>query len=428
MELLLSVFFWISGIVLGVLLFSFSAWLTGSSAKFKHYAVYTMFLCLLSAFDIFFQDFLLSTLLIILLLYWSNRRLLRNRFLISAITSVLAFSISQLSFGIFNSLTSLILPYMKVASPAIWISGVLSSIFSLILFYSCSRFIAHYYPLEKDISHEYLLMLLAPSLFLCVMGHYIVNTVYSNVVVLPFPIETGKHLSLILIQALGFLVLFSTLYAYGKLCDSFREKSLLALLEQETHAQKTYVAEARTRYEKTISFRHDFKNHLSVLDGLLKTDQIKQANDYLEKLKAAAAQLSLPIHTGNPVVDILVGSKLEPAAQLGIKADVSLTIPQPCAVDDLDLCIIFSNAFDNAVNACSLLPEDAQKSIRISGEQQGDFYLLEFVNDCESERTSAPEAGTGLLNLKTVAEKYGGAITIERRETKFYLHILLNIS
>ena len=428
MELLLSIFFWTSGMALGILLFSFSAWLTGTRAGFRHYAIFTLFLGLCYTISTVFQDFLLSAFLNIILLYWANRLLLRNRFLISAITSILAYSLSQLSCGIFNSMASIILPYFKAMSPAVWITGILSSLFSLILFYICGRCISHYYPIEKDIFHEYLLMLLAPSLLLCVMGHYIVNTVYSNVAVFPFPIETGKHLTLLLIQGLGFLVLFSTLYAYGRLCNSFREKSRMALLEQETQAQKTYVAEAKSRYEKTISFRHDFKNHLSVLDGLLKSEQINQAKDYLKKLNASAAQLSLPVQTGNPLVDILIGSKLEPVSQLGIEATVSLVLPQPCAVDDFDLCIIFSNALDNAVNACSLITGHKKKSICISGERQGDFYMLEFENDCAAEGDSVPKAGTGLLNLKAVAEKYGGAVTLERRGTKFYLHILLNIS
>lgn len=428
MEWLILFYFWFSGMIQGILQFSFSVRLTNSRTKFRHYVIFTLFYGLCSMAGTEFQDFFLSTLLSIFLIYWSNRLLLRNRSLISTITAVLAVSISQLSFGVFNSLAALLLPYLEATSPAVWITGVLSSLFSIILFYCCCRFIACRFPLNKDISHEYLFMLLSPSLLLCVMGYYVINTAYGNVTVIPFPVETGKNLELLLMQILGFLVLFTNLHAYGRLHDSFCVKARLSLLEQETHAQKTYVAEAKNRYEKTIAFRHDFKNHLSVLDGLLKTEKTGQAKAYLEKLNAAADLLSLPVHTGNPVVDILLGSKLEAAAQLGIKADVSLTLPQPCAVDDLDLCIIFSNALDNAVYACSLLSENKQKCIHVSGERQGAFYLLEFENDCLQKDDSESEAGTGILNIKSVAEKYGGAITLELRETRFYLHILLNIS
>ncbi|MCI8376780.1 MAG: ATP-binding protein [Lachnospiraceae bacterium] len=35
--------------------------------------------------------------------------------------------------------------------------------------------------------------------------------------------------------------------------------------------------------------------------------------------------------------------------------------------------------------------------------------------------------GTGLSNIKTVAEKYGGAMNIEVKENVFILHVLLII-
>ena len=36
--------------------------------------------------------------------------------------------------------------------------------------------------------------------------------------------------------------------------------------------------------------------------------------------------------------------------------------------------------------------------------------------------------GTGLSNVKKVAEKYGGAMSIETQENKFVLHVLLILS
>ena len=62
-------------------------------------------------------------------------------------------------------------------------------------------------------------------------------------------------------------------------CDGFRLRSSLASLEQETNAQRTYVEQARMRYGQTRAFRHDIKNHLSVLDGLLRSGQAERARE-----------------------------------------------------------------------------------------------------------------------------------------------------
>ena len=52
--------------------------------------------------------------------------------------------------------------------------------------------------------------------------------------------------------------------------------------------------------------------------------------------------LSFPIQTGNPVMDVLLGDKLELARACGAEVDSSLVLPRPCGVSDLDWCVIFA--------------------------------------------------------------------------------------
>ena len=123
-------------------------------------------------------------------------------------------------------------------------------------------------------------------------------------------------------------------------------------------------------------------------------------------------------------MDLLLSEKLELAKANGIKAEVSLLLPKVCEIDDLDLCIVFANALDNALKACQSI--EGTSSISITGKQQGDFYLLEFYNTCSEN--SLPHMGIGLSNIKSVAQKYHGAILIETHDKKFFLNVLLNIS
>ena len=122
------------------------------------------------------------------------------------------------------------------------------------------------------------------------------------------------------------------------------------------------------------------------------------------------------------MVDILLGEKLGLAKE--IAAEVSLVLPKPCGIDDFDLCVLFANALDNAIAACRA--NDRAKAIRIGGKRQGDFYMLTFENTCSDK--PMPPAGTGLSNIKAVAEKYHGAMMTEKNGQQFYLSVLLNIS
>ena len=123
-------------------------------------------------------------------------------------------------------------------------------------------------------------------------------------------------------------------------------------LSQAVQAQKIYIAEAQTRYKQTQAFRHDIKNHLSVLSALLNNNKLEESKAYLQKLKTVSTMLSFPCQTGNSVVDILLGEKLKMAKADGIAVEVSLLLPDTCGIDDFDLCVIFANALDNAISAC----------------------------------------------------------------------------
>ena len=86
--------------------------------------------------------------------------------------------------------------------------------------------------------------------------------------------------------------------------------------------------------------------------------------------------------------------------------------------------MIFANGLDNAIEASKKV--NGERWIKMKGERQGDFYRLEFKNSCVPG--PMPPMGTGLSNIKSVAEKYHGAILTEKNGRQFYLSVLLNIS
>lgn len=189
----------------------------------------------------------------------------------------------------------------------------------------------HVLPLAGDRQLPYAGLLLLPGLFFFAAELYILQTSYS---VLPSSIssgEAGKHGALFLIQILELAALLCTLYAYQQICRSFQAQAALRSLEQAAQAQKTYIAEAQTRYEQTKAFRHDIANHLSVLDGLLNSGKLDEGRAYLRELKTASASLSFPYQTGNPVVDILLSEKLGLAKEIEAEPRIYFDGPERAA-------------------------------------------------------------------------------------------------
>lgn len=350
-----------------------------------------------------------------LALYGISRRVLKNRPARSCTAALLAVYIYQLSSGMVNSLEAAAFPYVPKGLP-LYALIVLAVLASLGLCGACYVLVLRLVPPEED----GLELLPLPGLFFFAAELYILETAYSRAAVSPEP--PGRHLALLVLQALGLAALLCTLYACRRACRGLRAQAELNSLSQSVQAQKAYVAEAQARYERTRAFRHDLRNHLSVLDGLLSAGQTEEARRYLGKLEATSGALAPPCRTGDAAVDALLGEKLALAEARGIPAEISLRLPEDGGLDSFDLCVIFANALDNALRACG----EAEPFLRVRGERQGDFYRLEFENACAAG--PPPEPGTGLANIRAAAEKYRGAAVWEKTGGRFRLDVLLNIS
>ena len=358
----------------------------------------------------------------------------------SLLYAALAMEIMLLCSGIVNSLMSLPYPWL----PAFFhetdnIAAMLvSEAASLVLTGFCYYMVYRYFswddfdPVDTPkttMGMQQMVLIFIPILMIFIMSSYINAIEYD----FQFEISVDKgpaehffsHGQMLSMYFLGLASLFCILFSYKKLQQSFRFSTEISLMEQQEHSLNQYVEEAKARYDETKSFRHDIRNHIAVVKKLLQNGKLEEAVTYMEDLDDMAEKMSFPCSTNNPVVDILVGNKLGIAKSMGIDVDCSLLLPYPCGIRDIDICIVLSNALDNAIHAVKNLGTGIEKYIRVSGRIQGDFLMMEIQNSFHGK--SAFKKGTGLSNVKKVAEKYGGAMSIETQENVFVLHVLLII-
>ena len=350
----------------------------------------------------------------------------------SLLYAALTTEIMLLCYGIVKSLIGLLyawLPnffYDTAGIAAMLTSEAASLLLTGVCYYMVYRYFSDYTASEM----QQMFLVFIPILMIFIMSEYINMISFDCQYILLE--EDGSfeylfsHWQLLVMHLLGLLSLFCILFFYRKLQQNFRLSTEISLLEQEEHSLNQYVEEAKTRYDETKSFRHDIRNHIAVVKNLLQSGKLEEAVSYMEDMDDMAEKMSFPCSTNNPVVDILVGNKLGIAKSMGIDVDCSLLLPYPCSLKDIDICIILSNALDNAIQAVKRLDAGMEKYIHVSGRIQGDFLMMEIENSFHEK--GAFKKGTGLSNVKKVAEKYGGAMSIEAQENKFVLHVLLIIS
>ena len=122
------------------------------------------------------------------------------------------------------------------------------------------------------------------------------------------------------------------------------------------------------------------------------------------------------ISTENEYVNAIINSKISTARSYGIEVTVS-TISDIKSVNNIDLCNILGNLFDNAIDACRLC--ESKKEIYLEITKDNDNSIIFMKNSIkESVLNSNPELkntkknkhrhGYGTRIVRDLSEKYGG--------------------
>ena len=224
-------------------------------------------------------------------------------------------------------------------------------------------------------------------------------------------------LFLLLTASITFVLFLESFRKIARLSGKEKET---ALLERQLAGQQSYILETQERNAQYASFQHDIENHFLVLSGLLHEKRLSQAEAYLTGLRKRSAPLGTSISTGNTALDALLREKLSYAKAQGIRVKHSIKIPAGLAIENLDLCSLFSNLFDNAVTACQ--EETVTRSLSLRTVTRGRVLMIESINPTTA---AGIREGTGLRNVRQLAEKYHGTVETELKDGIFRISVLL---
>ena len=179
--------------------------------------------------------------------------------------------------------------------------------------------------------------------------------------------------------------------------------------------------------------QHDLKHQIEGLRG--ETNEQKKGA-WLDMIENELDKWWLPQRTGSPVFDTILSAKLRRARQL----DVRIT----CVADGAllnrlhvaDICTIFGNALDNALESVVLIEDPQKRLIHVSVSAQKNFIFINVSNTMgtsliESDNTllttkeDKKNHGYGIKGIKYVVGKYGGHVSYKAEEGWFRLNILI---
>ena len=198
-----------------------------------------------------------------------------------------------------------------------------------------------------------------------------------------------------------------------------QQQELKYTLELNSRCIKDQAEQYRRQGEKNLQvkkFRHDYIEHINVLNSLVKTGNLEAINDYVNKLSDIGAGFS-SAYTGNPVCDAIIGRYDELCEKDNIKLSVNGSFPYGFNISGTTLCILVSNSIKNAYEAvqkCS-----SSKKIDIDIQSMGDYVVFSVKNPVQGTlvlnngipASNVKKNSYGTANMIEAAQNNGGSVS-----------------
>lgn len=229
-----------------------------------------------------------------------------------------------------------------------------------------------------------------------------------------------------------------TLVSFVLLFSFFVMKSMYFQKENNWLASKDQIMnqhyqELLDGMEKNRYIIHDMKHHIMVLQQYEQKKQYGRLHDYLEKINGELIAAQYPVLTGNRIIDFILNQKRQEAENLGIRFEMETTVFFSQPMDDKELCVLFANLLDNAIEAAKKMKKDeAWISAKIEKMQQ--MFFIEISNSFSNElkvsngkilslKKDKEYHGYGLKSVQRIVEEHEGCFSIRILEKQFVVNI-----
>ena len=199
--------------------------------------------------------------------------------------------------------------------------------------------------------------------------------------------------------------------------------------EQQISSQSKHIDEILAMQKQIKKFRHDSSHHFTALKGFFINNQNNDGVTYIEKINNELEQSEI-VDTGNTAFDAIISAKKVLAESKNIKFALKIQIPEKLQVDAVDLCVIFGNALDNAIEACENL--ETQKTINVSAIYDDNQLICKITNaalrskpDLQTTKDDKENHGFGLDNIKQALSKYNHVMKIDQTDKEFILSFII---
>lgn len=200
------------------------------------------------------------------------------------------------------------------------------------------------------------------------------------------------------------VILISLIMFIGVLLLKYQmvQKENEFLLSRDEVVEKKYQETAKL-VEKNQELVHDIKNHVTVLRSYAEQDECEKIKAYLDKMGQSLYNCGAEAWTGNKTLDMLLNQKKSISGEMNIRFEIESAYCPSLPFDDSQMCALFGNLLDNAVEACERM-ESGRRWISVKIDRQSQML---FVNISNSIGKQPEKDGSGWVSDKSDKKFHG---------------------
>ena len=243
--------------------------------------------------------------------------------------------------------------------------------------------------------------------------------------------EYAVLLTIALLSFIGLLLAVSVLARQQKL----NQQLMFADMNQ------SYYESMEQQHFEIRCLKHDMANHLQILLAL--PDEKRTA--YIQTLTENTAVTQTLQYCGDATINAVLSVKESLMKRYHIEMQWNIDIPSELPFDKTDVCALFANALDNAVEACMKLEEHQRRIILESKTQKGLFCLRitnptapiqdnnllnssEYQDFPSTSKQDKTKHGLGLKSMHEIVTRHHGSLNWKTEAEIFELFLYMPLN
>lgn len=231
-----------------------------------------------------------------------------------------------------------------------------------------------------------------------------------------------------------FMILFSQ-----QLKEQLETNTRNQAMERLLQIQHDQYSMLQARIAENRRARHDFRQHLRVIQDCVKRGDLEDLKSYLAEYEKQFPSHSDHIYCNSYAVNAILAFYADKAENHNIRLDVKIQMSDTPVIPETEFCVLLGNLLENALDACQTgrpESETSQPFIRVCAIQTGTSTLSITVDNTSvfkptwiNEKlvsTKAAGSGIGTESIRMIAEQYRGDARFEWKDGVFYASVMLN--